>query len=145
MCPGHINTRKVKNIYSSALWKLTFYLKRSRMKNRITSVQHGSAKCSDSPTCWFGKDSCTWGLSWVFREDWASAKWNGTGQEQSWAGLCKGDGGRRVSGATLWEPLKGLQQESGQWDRGLVTTWRPREGALSGSRHCNRKAFPATR
>ena len=119
-----------------------------RMKNRITSVQHGSAKCSDSPTCWFRKNSCKWGLNGVFREDWAAAKWNGTGEEQSCASLhyCS----TKEMGADGWagppsteqrEPLKGFQQESSQGDRSSVITWWPREGAFSRGRHYNRRNF----
>lgn len=151
MSPGHINTRKIKNIYPSAMWKLTVYRKRSRMKNHITSVQHGSAKCSDSPTCWFWENSYKWGLNWVFREDWAAAKWNGIGKQQSCASshYCStkamgAHGERGHPQLSLWEPLKGFQQESSQWDRGSAITWWPREGAFSRDRHCNSKEFLAT-
>lgn len=42
---------------------------------------------------------------------------------------------------SLWEPLKGFQQESSQGDRGSVITWWPREGAFSRGRHYNRRNF----
>lgn len=61
----------------------------------------------------------------------------------------KGNGGTWVSGATLrwslWEPLKGFQQESSQWDGGSSNHMVATRGAFNRGRHCNpRKEFLAT-